>query len=152
AAGPAPPAAAPAAAPPGRPAPPAFGLEGERKQLTVLFADVKGSMDLQADLDAEEWANLMDRFVRLLAEGVQRYGGRVAKSTGDGVMALFGAPVALEDHAERACLAALSLISAIQGYADELHATRGLDFHVRLGLNSGEAVVGQVGEDVRLDA
>ncbi|MDQ2827383.1 MAG: AAA family ATPase, partial [Actinomycetota bacterium] len=131
---------------------PTYELQGERKQLTVLFADIKGSMDMQADLDPEEWAGIMDRFVRLLADGVRRYDGMVDKFTGDGIMALFGAPIALEDHARRACLAALYLVEAIPRYADELLHTRGLILHVRLGLNSGEAVVGRVGEDLRLDA
>lgn len=139
---------APAVTPPA----PAYELQGERKQLTVLFADIKGSMDMQADLDPEEWAGIMDRFVRLLADGVRRYDGMVDKFTGDGIMALFGAPIALEDHARRACLAALYLVEAIPRYADELLHTRGLILHVRLGLNSGEAVVGRVGEDLRLDA
>ncbi|MDP1803708.1 MAG: zinc-ribbon domain-containing protein [Acidimicrobiales bacterium] len=107
---------APALTPPA----PAYELQGERKQLTVLFADIKGSMDMQADLDAEEWAGIMDRFVRLLADGVRRYDGMVDKFTGDGIMALFGAPIALEDHARRACLAALYLVEAIPRYADEL--------------------------------
>src|SRR5438270_11313515 len=132
--------------------PPGYDLQGERKQLTVLFADIKGSMDMQADLDPEEWAGIMDRFVRLLAEGVRRYDGMVDKFTGDGIMALFGAPIALEDHARRACLAALYLVEAIPRYAAELLHTRGLELHVRLGLNSGEAVVGTVGGDLRLDA
>ncbi len=127
-------------------------LQGERKQLTVLFADIKGSMDMQEDLDPEEWAGIMDRFARLLADGVRRYDGMVDKFTGDGIMALFGAPIALEDHARRACLAALYLVEAIPRYADELLHTRGLVLHVRLGLNSGEAVVGRVGGDLRLDA
>ena len=143
--------AAGGAAPPARAERP-HELQGERKQLTVLFADIKGSMDMQADLDPEEWAGIMDRFVRLLADGVRRYDGMVDKFTGDGIMALFGAPVALEDHARRACLAALYLVEAIPRYADELLHTRGLVLHVRLGLNSGEAVVGRVGEDLRLDA
>src|SRR4051794_12999694 len=149
---------APAAAPPPPPpvitpaAAPHYELEGERKHLTVLFADIKGSMDMQADLDPEEWAGIMDRFVRLLADGVRRYGGMVDKFTGDGIMALFGAPIALEDHARRACLAALYLVEAIPRYAEELLHTRGLILHVRLGLNSGEVVVGRVGEDLRLDA
>ncbi|HEX3622496.1 MAG TPA: adenylate/guanylate cyclase domain-containing protein [Acidimicrobiales bacterium] len=135
------------------PAPaPGYELQGERKQLTVLFADIKGSMDMQADLDPEEWAGIMDRFARLLADGVRRYDGMVDKFTGDGIMALFGAPIALEDHARRACLAALYLVEAIPRYAAELRLTRGLELHVRLGLNSGEAVVGRVGGDLRLDA
>src|SRR5436309_874585 len=145
----APPAPTPASVPT---AAPHYELEGERKHLTVLFADIKGSMDMQADLDPEEWAGIMDRFVRLLADGVRRYGGMVDKFTGDGIMALFGAPIALEDHARRACLAALYLVEAIPRYAEELLHTRGLILHVRLGLNSGEVVVGRVGEDLRLDA
>ena len=88
-------------------------LEGERKQVTVLFADVKGSMDLQADLDPEEWARIMGRFVDILADGVHRFEGAVDKFTGDGIMALFGAPIAFEDHARRACHAALYLTEAI---------------------------------------
>jgi class 3 adenylate cyclase len=80
--------------------------EGERKQLTVLFADIQGSMDLQERLDAEAWAGIIGRFAQILAEGVRRFGGTVDKFTGDGIMALFGAPVAQEDHARRACHAA----------------------------------------------
>ena len=83
--------------------------EGERKQLTILFADVQGSMDLQEQLDAEVWAAIMGRFVAILAEGVRKYGGSVDKFTGDGIMALFGAPIAQEDHARRACHAAWQL-------------------------------------------
>ena len=90
-------------------------LEGERKQVTVLFADVKGSMDLQADLDPEEWAKIMGRFVDILADGVHRFEGTVDKFTGDGIMALFGAPIAFEDHARRACHAALHLTEAHRG-------------------------------------
>ncbi len=75
-------------------------LEGERKQVTVLFADVKGSMELAEQLDPEEWSQIMDRFFRILAEGVERFEGFVDKFTGDGIMALFGAPIAHEDHAQ----------------------------------------------------
>ncbi len=126
------------------------GLEGERKQLTVLFADVQGSMDLQEDLDPEEWAGIMDRLVKILAEGVCRFGGTIDKFTGDGIMALFGAPLAQEDHARRACQAAWNLAGAIADSAGEL-SLRGVQLHVRLGLNSGEVVVGRVGGDVCLD-
>jgi len=119
--------------------------EGERKQVTVLFADVSGSMDLQAGLDPEDWARVMDRFVMLLTEGVERYGGTIDKFTGDGIMALFGAPVAYEDHAPRACLAALAISSAVDEYRAELRQTAGLGFAIRLGLNSGEVVTGGVG-------
>ena len=134
---------------PQRPAP--FEPEGERKQLTVLFADVQGSMDLQERLDAEAWAAIIGRVAQILAEGVRRFGGTVDKFTGDGIMALFGAPAAQEDHARRACHAAWHLTGAIAGYAAELRRSEGIDLHVRLGLNSGEVVVGGVGGDVRLD-
>jgi class 3 adenylate cyclase/tetratricopeptide (TPR) repeat protein len=126
-------------------------VEGERKQLTVLFADVQGSMDLQENLDPEVWARIMGRFVQILAEGIRRCGGTVDKFTGDGIMALFGAPVAQEDHARRACHAAWQLTTAMAAYAESLRCSQGVDFHVRLGLASGEVVVGRVGEDIRLD-
>jgi class 3 adenylate cyclase len=84
-------------------------LEGERKQVTVLFADVKGSMDLAEQLDPEEWHGIMDHFFAILSEGVHRFEGTVNQYTGDGIMALFGAPIAHEDHAQRACWAALHL-------------------------------------------
>ena len=84
-------------------------LEGERKQVTVLFADVKGSMELAEQLDTEEWSAIMQRFFRILSDGVERYEGFVDKFTGDGIMALFGAPIAHEDHARRACYAARQL-------------------------------------------
>src|SRR6184192_3046561 len=126
-------------------------LEGERKQVTVLFADVKGSMDLAEQLDPEEWHRLLDRFFQLLAEGVHRFEGTVNQYTGDGIMALFGAPIAHEDHAQRACWAALHLQEAVRGYADELRRRRSLNFSVRMGLNSGEVVVGRIGDDLRMD-
>lgn len=126
-------------------------VDGERKQLTVLFADVQGSMDLQENLDPEVWAEIMGRFVQILAEGIRRCGGTVDKFTGDGIMALFGAPVAQEDHARRACYAAWQLTTAMATYAEGLQCSQGVDFHVRLGLASGEVVLGRVGEDIRLD-
>jgi hypothetical protein len=82
-------------------------LEGERKQVTVFFADVKGSMDLSEQLDSEEWHRIMEHFFKILADGVHRFEGTVNQYTGDGIMALFGAPIAHEDHAQRACYAAL---------------------------------------------
>ena len=84
-------------------------LEGERKQVTVLFADVQGSMELAEQMDPEGWTAIMQRFFRVLLEGVERFEGFVDKFTGDGIMALFGAPIAHEDHAQRACFAALHL-------------------------------------------
>jgi class 3 adenylate cyclase len=126
-------------------------LRGERKQVTVLFADVKGSMDLAEQLDPEEWHRIMDRFFQLLAEGVHRFEGTVNQYTGDGIMALFGAPIAHEDHAQRACFAALHLRDALRRHADELRRTHGLSLATRMGLNSGEVVVGVIGDDLRMD-
>ena len=126
-------------------------LEGERKQVTVLFADVKGSLELTEKLDPEEWHAILERFFQILAEGVHRFEGTVNQYTGDGIMALFGAPIAHEDHAQRACYAALWLRDALRDYADELRVDRGLSFSVRMGLNSGEVVVGKIGDDLRMD-
>jgi adenylate cyclase len=131
--------------------PQTVAFPGEKKHITVLFADVAGSMDLQEQLDAEVWAQIMGRFVAILATGVRKYGGTVDKFTGDGIMALFGAPVAQEDHARRACHAAWQLNRMIGEYAEELRRERGIRLHVRMGLNSGEVVVGRVGQDVTLD-
>src|SRR5207245_9406370 len=117
-------------------------LEGERKQVTVLFADVKGSMDLAEQVDPEEWHRIMERFFAILADGVHRFEGTVNQYTGDGIMALFGAPIAHEDHAHRACYAALHLSEELRHYANQLRVERGLSFSVRMGLNSGEVIVG----------
>jgi class 3 adenylate cyclase/tetratricopeptide (TPR) repeat protein len=126
-------------------------LEGERKQVTVLFADVKGSMELAEQVDPEVFHQVMERFAALLAEGVHRFEGTVTQFTGDGVMALFGAPIAHEDHAQRACYAALHLGDELRRYATELRFQRGLNFAVRMGINSGEVVVGKIGDDLRMD-
>ncbi len=126
-------------------------LEGERKQVTVLFADVKSSMELAESVDPEEWHAILDRFFQILADGVHRFDGTVNQYTGDGIMALFGAPIAHEDHAQRACFAALQLRDALREYAEELKRTRGLAFAVRIGINSGEVVVGKIGDDLRMD-
>ncbi len=126
-------------------------LEGERKQVTVLFANVKGSMHLAEQVDPEEWHKIMDRFFRILADGIHRFEGTVNEYRGDGLMALFGAPIAHEDHARRACYAALHLRDALRRYADELRIGKGISFAVRMGLNSGEVVVGKIGDDLRMD-
>ncbi len=123
-------------------------LEGERKQVTVLFADVMGSMELAERSDPEQWRQIMERFFAILCEGVHRFEGTVDKFTGDGIMALFGAPIAHEDHAQRACYAALHLQQELASYAAELRREQGLSFSVRMGLNSGEVVVGAIGEDL----
>jgi class 3 adenylate cyclase len=126
-------------------------LEGERKQVTVLFADVKSSMEIAQSLDPEEWHHILDRFFQILAEGVHRFEGTVNQYTGDGIMALFGPPIAREDHAQRVCYAALHLSETLRHYTIELRLSRGLSFSVRIGLNSGEVVVGKIGDDPRMD-
>src|SRR5438067_8889596 len=126
-------------------------LEGERKHVTVLFADVKGSMELAERVDPEAWHRILDRFFAILADGVHRFEGTVNQFTGDGIMALFGAPIAHEDHARRACAAALHLSAELGRYARELRLAEGLSFSVRMGLNSGEVVVGAIGDDLHMD-
>jgi class 3 adenylate cyclase/tetratricopeptide (TPR) repeat protein len=126
-------------------------LEGERKQVTVLFADVKGSMELAKQVDAERWHTILNRFFEILSEGVHRFEGTVNQYTGDGIMALFGAPIAHEDHAQRACYAALQLLDDLREFTREIKRQNGLDFAVRIGLNSGEVVVGRIGDDLRMD-
>ncbi len=119
--------------------------DGERKQVTVLFADVKGSMDLAERYDPEQWHKLMQGFFSILAEEVRRFEGTVDKFTGDGIMAVFGAPVAHEDHARRACFAALRMLDDIAEYAAELRRKHGLNFSARIGVNSGEVIAGSIG-------
>ncbi|MDA1075722.1 MAG: AAA family ATPase [Proteobacteria bacterium] len=126
-------------------------LQGERKQVTVLFADVKGSMELAEKLDPEVWHLILERFFEILTEGVHRFEGTVNQYTGDGVMALFGAPIAHEDHAQRACYAALHMRDQLATYADQLRIDPGVNFSFRMGLNSGEVVVGRIGDDLRMD-
>jgi class 3 adenylate cyclase len=119
--------------------------DGERKQVTVLFADVEGSMDMAEQHDPEEWRAIMQGFFSILADGVQRFEGTVDKFTGDGIMAVFGAPIAHEDHARRACYAALRMLDDIGEYAAELRRKHGLNFSTRIGINAGEVVAGAIG-------
>jgi class 3 adenylate cyclase/tetratricopeptide (TPR) repeat protein len=126
-------------------------LRGERKLVTVLFVDVVRSMELAERVDPEEWHRLLDRLFRILAGGVHRYEGTINQYTGDGIMALFGAPIAHEDHAQRACAAALDLARELGGLAEDVRRESGLEFAVRMGLNSGEVVVGRIGDDLRMD-
>ena len=126
-------------------------LEGERKQVTVLFADLKGSMELLAERDPEEARQLLDPALHAMMEAVHRYEGTVNQVLGDGIMALFGAPVAHEDHAVRACYAALAMQAAMQRYAEEVRRTQGLAVQMRVGLNSGEVVVRAIGNDLHMD-
>src|SRR6186713_24159 len=126
-------------------------LEGERKQVTVLFADLKGSMELLADRDPEEARKLLDPVLTLMMDAVHRYEGTVNQVMGDGIMALFGAPVAHEDHAVRACYAALAMQEAIHRYSAEVRRTHGVEPLVRIGLDSGEVVVRAIGSDLYMD-
>jgi adenylate cyclase len=120
--------------------------DAERKQVTVLFADVAHSMDLAERFDAEQWTQIITGLFEAGAEAVRRYGGTVDKFTGDGLMALFGAPIAQEDHAARAAHAALALLSAAADYAAKARSEHAVELHVRVGLNSGEVVAGDVGD------
>ena len=126
-------------------------LEGERKQVTVLFADLKGSMELLADRDPEEARHILDPVLERLMAAVHRYEGTVNQVMGDGIMALFGAPVAHEDHAVRACYAALAMQEAMRRYAEEVRRTHGLAVQIRVGLNSGDVVVRAIGNDLHMD-
>src|SRR6266511_1981636 len=126
-------------------------LEGERKQVTIFFADMKGSMELLADRDPEEARRLLDPVLEHMMEAVHRYEGTVNQVMGDGIMALFGAPLAHEDHAVRACYAALRMQESVKRYADDLRRTHGLDVQIRVGLNSGDVLVRSIGSDLRMD-
>jgi class 3 adenylate cyclase/tetratricopeptide (TPR) repeat protein len=126
-------------------------LEGERKQVTVLCADMKGSMELLADRDPEEARMLLDPVLERMMEAVHRYEGTVNQVMGDGIMALFGAPLAHEDHAVRACYAALGMQDAIARYNDGLRRTHGIEVQIRVGLNSGDVVVRAIGSDLHMD-
>jgi class 3 adenylate cyclase/tetratricopeptide (TPR) repeat protein len=126
-------------------------LEGERKTVTVLFADLKGSMELLADRDPEEARELLDPVLERMMEAVHRYEGTVNQVMGDGIMALFGAPLAHEDHAVRACYAALRMQESVARYAEELRRAHGADVQIRIGLNSGEVVVRSIGNDLHMD-
>jgi len=126
-------------------------IEGERKLVTVLFADVANYTSVAEKLDPEEVHQIMDGCFRILMAEIHRYEGTINQFTGDGVMALFGAPVAHEDHAQRACLAALSIQKTIEGYGDKISGQHGADFNLRIGLNSGPVIVGTIGDDLRMD-
>jgi class 3 adenylate cyclase len=126
-------------------------LEGERKQVTVLFADLKGSMELLADRDPEEARKILDPVLERMMEAVHRYEGTVNQVMGDGIMALFGAPLAHEDHAVRACYAALRMQDAVRRCSDELRRAQGVEVQIRVGVNSGDVVVRSIGSDLHMD-
>ena len=121
------------------------GKHAEYKQVTILFADVVRSMDIAAAVGAERLREIMTELVERSAFVVQRYGGTVDKFTGDGIMAVFGAPAALEDHAQRACLAALGIQEEAKRLADEVSSRDGVDLQLRVGMNSGEVIAGGLG-------
>ena len=126
-------------------------MEGERKLVTVLFADVANFTTLSEKLDPEEVHGIMDGCFKILMDEIHRYEGTINQFTGDGVMALFGAPVAHEDHAQRACRAALSAQKAIEAYAEKVMREFEVEFKMRMGLHSGPVIVGSIGDDLRMD-
>jgi class 3 adenylate cyclase len=126
-------------------------LAGERKQVTVLFADLKDSTELIRGLDPEAAQQLLDPALHCMMDAVHRFEGTVNQVLGDGIMALFGAPIAHEDHALRACYAALAMQAAMRTYTEEVRRTRGLELRMRVGLNSGEVVVRAIGNDLHMD-
>jgi class 3 adenylate cyclase/tetratricopeptide (TPR) repeat protein len=126
-------------------------LEGERKQVTVLFADLKGSMELLADRDPEEARKILDPVLERMMEAVHHYEGTVNQVMGDGIMALFGAPLAHEDHAVRACYAALRMQESLKRYAETMRRAHGVEVQIRVGLNSGDVVVRAIGGDLHMD-
>src|SRR5467141_778234 len=126
-------------------------LEGERKQVTVLFADLKGSMELLADRDPEDARAILDPVLERMMEAVHLYEGTVNQVMGDGIMALFGAPLAHEDHALRACYAALRMQELVKRYAEDARRTQGVNVQIRVGLHAGEVVVRAIGSDLHMD-
>ncbi len=126
-------------------------IEGERKVLTVLFADVANYTAMAEKLDPEEVHQIMDGCFNILLHEIHAYEGTINQFTGDGIMAIFGAPVAHEDHAQRACWSALAIQKALGNYNKKLRQELGIDFKMRIGINSGPVVVGSIGDDLRMD-
>ncbi len=126
-------------------------IEGERKLVTVMFADVANYTSVSEKLDPEEVHQMMDGAFKILMDEIHKYEGTINQFTGDGVMALFGAPVSHEDHAQRACYAALSIQKALEAYGDKIEKDTGVAFKMRVGLNSGPVIVGSIGDDLRMD-
>ncbi len=126
-------------------------IEGERKLVTVLFADIANFTSLSEKLDPEEVHQIMDGCFKILMDEIHNFEGTINQFTGDGVMALFGAPIAHEDHAQRACFASLSIQKAIEKYGEKLKNEGDIDFKMRIGLNSGPVIVGSIGDDLRMD-
>ena len=122
-----------------------------RKQVTVLFADIRSSLELLADRDPEDAGKLIDAVLQRMVEAVHRYEGTINRVMGDGIMALFGAPLAHEDHALRACYAALMMQEAIKQYSEDIRRKEGLNVQIRVGVNSGEVIVHSIRSDLQLD-
>ncbi|MCI0346410.1 MAG: hypothetical protein L0221_13355, partial [Chloroflexi bacterium] len=126
-------------------------LTGERKPVTALFVDVVGSTSLAEQIDPEDWTAIINEAFDQMSRAVFRYEGTIAQLQGDALLAFFGAPVAHEDDPERAILAALDMLEAIDEFARQLRATQGIEFHIRAGVNSGPVMVGNVGSDLRYE-
>jgi len=126
-------------------------IEGERKPVTVLFADVAHSTRLFEHMDPEQVHTIMDGFFNILITAVHQYEGTINQFLGDGIMAIFGAPVAHEDHAQRACCSALAIQTALSDYRPGLKEQYGINFNIRIGINTGQVVVGSIGDDLRMD-
>ncbi|MCP4756314.1 MAG: zinc-ribbon domain-containing protein, partial [Proteobacteria bacterium] len=126
-------------------------IEGERKLVTVFFADVAGFTSMSEKLDPEDVRNIMDDCMKMLMGHIHKYEGTVTQFLGDGLMALFGAPLAHEDHARRACLAGLVVQKDLVGYGQKIKEKYGIEFRMRIGLNSGLVIVGSVGDDLKMD-
>jgi class 3 adenylate cyclase len=127
------------------------GLEGERKVVTVLFADLVGSTAISEKLDPEEMHRIMDGCFQIMLNEIHRSEGTVIQFTGDGAMAIFGAPIAHEEHAQRACHAALAIKSEMVSYAEKVEREYGIEFRIRIGLNSGPVIVTSIGDDLKMD-
>ena len=126
-------------------------IEGERKLVTVLFADVANYTSMSEKLDPEEVHQIMDGCFKILMDEIHKYEGTINQFTGDGVMALFGAPISHEDHPQRACLTALAIQKAMDGYGEKIRKDCNIEFQLRIGLNSGPVIVGAIGDDLRMD-
>ncbi|MCI0475805.1 MAG: hypothetical protein L0Y55_06120, partial [Anaerolineales bacterium] len=126
-------------------------VEGERRIVTILFCDVKGSTAMAEQLDPEEWAEIMNNAFEYLIQPVYQYEGTVARLMGDAILAFFGAPLAHEDDPQRALLAALAILDGIGKYREKIQKDFGMDFSVRVGLNTGLVVVGNIGSDYKFE-
>ena len=127
------------------------GMVGERPTVTMLFCDVEGSTAAAEQLDPEDWAEIMNGGFEHLITPVYRYEGTVARLMGDAILAFFGAPIAHEDDPERAVLAGLDILEAARPYAEQVRKAHGVDFNVRVGINTGLVVVGEVGSDLHVE-